>query len=365
MNGRRLWIAGICALTAMVALDTIWLPVDDWDAVAIWYAKTRGLLEGRSLAQLPEPTYPFAGSAAWAAMLMLTGLEREPLARLVFPMLTMAWLASLPLMFPGLTRPRGTLTFSALLAIAVAAIDSKAVTSGYQDTVLCAMAGISAVLLTRVLLQDGPPSRHIVSLALVLAGTLGLIKNEGFVLAIVLVVPWMVLFVRTKGRSELSRAVSLPAASVFLVLVAFWPVATATVLSGLDHDRALGFEGASWGRLLDGIPRIPLIVDRLIHLSPSFGLTWAAAVAASVAGWKTAWTRPVLCWLWITAAVHTAWIVTPFMLTNADLTWHLDTALARLVSQHGFVWIMALAIGAVALTTPASGPLRQATEPRP
>src|SRR6266849_2701559 len=45
----RLWTALITVFAVCIALETIWLPVDAWDAVALWYERARGLTQWRPL----------------------------------------------------------------------------------------------------------------------------------------------------------------------------------------------------------------------------------------------------------------------------------------------------------------------------
>src|SRR5207248_3271849 len=135
---------------------------DGWDAVVIWYAKTRDILAWTPVGQLPYAAYPTLGPAMWALGLALGGLENEPVARLVFPAFWLAWAASLPLLVPGALQRRMTAT--ALFALVLATLDFQAATSGYQDLMIASVAGAAALLLGRRLLEPGGPARGDVTL---------------------------------------------------------------------------------------------------------------------------------------------------------------------------------------------------------
>lgn len=345
----RLWAVLIAVFGAGIAIATVWLPVDDWDAVAIWYAKTRALLLWRPLADLPLPTYPDLGPSAWALMLSLTGLGNEPIARLVFPAIGVAWLASLPLLFAGLIREWRPPLILALFVIAVATFDFQTATSGYQDPIVAAVAGIAAILLGNVLLREGEPRRGQVALAFFFAGSLGMIKAEGALLGIILVVSWSVVFAVTRGWRALRTAIPVATVAMYVGLVLLWPVTIG--LAGIDVSRMqrFTFEDHSARRFVDGLSRLPTIVRGFAGVSRTYSFVFLSAIVASIGAVRTAWARPILGWLWSIAAVHSAWIAGVFVLTNLDLDWHIRTALVRLVSQHAFVWVLALAVSAAAL----------------
>jgi hypothetical protein len=347
-----LWSAGMAILAVLVALNTVWLPVEEWDAVVIWYAKARHLLEWRPLAALADPTYPDLGPSAWSMLLLVSGLDNEPVARLVFPMLTIAWLSMLPRLAwrPARVRP---LTTAMLLAVAVGAIDIRTVTDGYQDAPLCALAGISAVLLGRALIDGERASRGAIAVALAVAGSMALLKREGALLAALLTIAWFGTFAWTHGVATLRARVPSWSVAALVMLAASWAIVEKTMI----HLPAFGvrsfeFEPVALGILWDRAGRIPAVLSAATTFYPTYRLTVMAAAAASAAAWTVRWTRPILVWLWAVAAAQFASLVPIFMLTNADLQWHLQTALLRLVSQQAFVWIIALALAVIALLEP-------------
>ena len=57
--------------------------VNAWDAVAIWYAKTRALLEWQPLSATPVPVYPELGPMGWSLLVAIAGTFAEPVGRLL------------------------------------------------------------------------------------------------------------------------------------------------------------------------------------------------------------------------------------------------------------------------------------------
>jgi hypothetical protein len=348
----RLWSALVAAFAVCIAIETVWLPVNDWDAVAIWYAKARALLLWHAPADLPMPTYPDLGPAAWALMLSLTGLGNEPIARLVFPAICVAWLASLPLLFEGRGREWRPSLVVGLFIIAVATFDFQTATSGYQDPLIAAVAGLAAILLGNALgivKQEDEPPRGRIALAFFFAGSLGMIKTEGAVLGVIMIGSWSIAFAVTRGWRALRAAVPVTTVLLYVALVLLWPVLM--VVGGIDvsHMQRYTFQDHSVRRFIGGVSRLPAIGRGFAQVSLTYSLVFLSAAVASVGALRSPWTRPILGWLWSIAALHSAWIAGVFILTNLDLEWHIRTALLRLVSQHAFVWVLALATSAVAL----------------
>ncbi|HEX9368030.1 MAG TPA: hypothetical protein VF921_15475 [Vicinamibacterales bacterium] len=346
----RLWTALVTVFALCMALETIWLPVDQWDAVALWYARARGLMQWRPLSDFALPAYPDVGPSAWALMLTLTGVGNEPIARLVFPAVCVAWVSSLPLLFEHRGRAWRRPAVVVLFLIAVATFDFEAATSGYQDPLVCAVAGIAAILLGRALLTGSePPRRGQVALGFFFAGSLGMIKLEGGFLGAVMIASWIVTFAATRGWRALRAAVSGGAIALYAGLALLWPIIARLAGIDLTHAQGLVFEEVSARRLVDGVRRLPEIARGFADVTPTYSLVFLSAIVASLGAWRARWTRPILSWLWAVAAVHTAWITSLFMLTNVDLAWHINTALLRLVSEHAFVWVLALAVSVVAV----------------
>jgi hypothetical protein len=141
----------------------------------------------------------------------------------------------------------------------------------------------------------------------------------------------------------------LPGLAVTGGLLALWPA-----LLLWHGNNVAEIQGDSF--TLDGLwdipahtDRLPLIAERFAgHLAGSKRLL-AAAACASAAAWWMGRLRPVLACLWLTAAGHAAFVGLVFLATRQDVRWHLDTAFERLMFQHQFAVIEALALSLLAL----------------
>jgi hypothetical protein len=174
-------------------------------------------------------------------------------------------------------------------------------------------------------------------------------KAEGLILGLVVVSSWIgTRLVLREG--EMRAPWALPGLLAFGIPACWWLLLAH--LAGIDAGsvQALTFEDVSASRFVGNLERLPTIGTALVSLSPRYTLLAAAAGVASAAAAVTAPPlRAVLAWLWTASALHLAWVVGVFVLTGADLAWHLDTALLRLVSQQSCLWVVALSVSAAAL----------------
>jgi len=326
-------------------------PVNAWDAVAIWYAKTRALLEWPPLSAMPVPVYPELGPMGWSLLLAIAGTVAEPVGRLLFLGLYLAWLASLPLWLPSPAPLRVRL---ALILAVAASVDLWRITNGYQDAVIMSVAGLSAGLLGRVILDVGAEplaapgdERFHAAVGLFFAGTLGFIKAEGAVLGAILVGGWLIAVATARGPGFLKPF--LPFFGLWLVLTAAWPLLL--VVKGVSLTTLPGaYRALSVGETLGRLSRLPFILYGFARMGPWYVLPVVAAALTSVAAWRRVpAVRPVLAWLWGCAVAHGVWIITLMLLTNVDFRWHIRTSLDRLEFQHSFIWPMATIVSAAAL----------------
>lgn len=326
-------------------------PVNAWDAVTIWYAKTRALLAWRPPSAMPVPAYPELGPMGWSLVLAIASPFAEPCGRLWFLGLYLAWLTSLSLWLPA----RPSLQSRVVLILAVLAqADLGSITNGYQDAVVMSVAGLSAALLgSELLVADEEKAcprggRSHVASGLFLAGILGTIKAEGAVLGAILVGGWLITVAIVRGRRAL--VTSLPYVGVWLAASLVWPLLL--VANGV---RPSAFQSGAYGmvsadEVLARLSRIPFILYGFLRMGPWYALPIVAAALAAGAAWRAVATvRPVIAWLWGCAVAHSLWIVTVFLVTNLDFHWHVRTALDRLAFQHSFVWPMVtiVSVGAV------------------
>jgi hypothetical protein len=330
-------------------------PVNAWDAVAIYYRKTRALLAWLPLSAMPTAVYPELGPMGWSLLLAIAGASAEPVGRLLFLGFYLAWLTTLPQWLPS---PAPLPTRLALILAVAAYVDLGKITNGYQDAVVMSVAGLSAGLLGRVL-AGGAVSpvaagdeRCPVAIGLFFAGALAAIKAEGMVLGAILVGGWLVAVGIVRGPQRLKPF--LPFVGLWLALTLLWPLLL--LVNGVSfatfHPGAYGI--LSLGESIRRLSRLPYIAYGFARLGPWYVLPIVAAALTSVAAWRCVPpVRPLLAWLWGCGVAHWLWIVTVFLLTNLDLRWHVRTSLDRLEFQHSFVWPMVTIISAAALSGPA------------
>jgi hypothetical protein len=341
VSGRDRLVAGLLlALIAAAALFTVAFPVDEFDAVAIWYSKTRALASWRPLPELPYPAYPDLGPTAWALLLRATGAEQA--GRLIFLALYAAWALSVSAL---LDRPLPRAAAWIVPMCVLATFDYRAVTSGYQDMPIAALAGLAAVLLGRSLTTG---DRTQAALGLFFAGVMGMVKLEGVFLGAILAASWMLASCFAPRQPSAVRRVGLLAA--FAAPAAVWPALVAFNRIPLESFQGMAFEGIRPSDLISRFGRLPQILAALVHLGPTYLCAVGATTCVAITAWRRRPpVRPLLEFLSLAVAVHTAWIVAVFMLTNDDLVWHLETALSRLVFQQTCLWTTALIVAGVTL----------------
>jgi hypothetical protein len=335
-------------------------PVNDWDAVAIWYAKTRALLEWQPLSATPFPVYPELGPMGWSLVLAIAGPFAEPVGRLLFLGLYLAWLTSLPLWLPA--RPPLRIRLALILAVA-AYVDFGKITNGYQDAVVMSVAGLSAMLLGRAIFDVGAEPRAApgderfhAAVGLFFAGALGAIKVEGTLLGAILVGGWLIAVAIVRGPRFLKPF--LPFVGLWIGLTAVWPLLLAVNGVSFSTFQPGAYATLSADEALGRLSRLPLIVYLFARMGPWYVLPIVAAALTSVAAWRRVpAVRPVVAWLWGCAVAHWLGIVTVFLLTNYDVDWHVRTALDRLEIQHAFIWPMVTIVSAAAVLRDADQPL--------
>jgi hypothetical protein len=323
---------------ALFALST---PVSAGDAVMAWYAKARALLDWPPLGQLPYAEYPDLGMMAWSLLLRVTGWAHEPAARLVFLAIYAAFALSLADM---LGKPLSPYAAWIVPLAVFATFDLRLITNGYQDATLGAIGGLSAILLGNHL-QTHDRGRAMIGLFF--AGTLGLVKLEGAVLGAVLVVAWII----AQRFCPLRSRWSLIGLLVYAALAMLWPVLSWTHRLPLEQGQYSAFEGVNILDIPSRLARLPDIARAFLDTGPRFLVPFGALLVLWVAAWqRSAAIRPLLAFLGLAAAGHAFSIVTVFLLTNLDVSWHLATAFDRLVLQQVVsIWTPAMIASAVGL----------------
>lgn len=238
----------------------------------------------------------------------------------------------------------GTLVALALLSIPDLAFGKAIIGTGYADFPLgvAYLGGVGALLACGV-----AANRHI---QWPLAGACGAVciwlKAEGLFLWLTLAV----IAVFVGGRRSLRNVltVCLPGLIVFVL----WKAA----IWGMDVPRAATFQKASPAALFHNVSRLGLIVEFMagrLFLMKDFSLTWWLTFLALAQLW---WRRaPAALPMTLAVLFPLGLYVGPYLFTNLDLRWHLETSCSRLLLQ--VVPAALFVIGAVA-GKPTVGPER-------
>jgi hypothetical protein len=347
-----LLIAVLAIPAASAVLRTVHDPVVDWDAFAIWFAKARALDAWVPVHEMPHRNYPELGPVLWMSAFKWMGPAQESIGRAIFPILYFVWAASLMDVFG---RPYSLSAAFAILLSAVLVLDVQAVTSGYQDAFVLVGAGFAASKLVRLLIaspreassllqhfNETAQRKELLRIGF-LTGVIGLIKQEGTVCSMLLTGSFLLVLLlstRPSAWTKLVRALR-PFFYTWLPTVAVWPAIL--VLHQVDV-RAIQGDGFTVSSILNAfqqVDRWPLISPYVTtYLESRLSLTIVCG-AGSVASFIVAPSsrRPIV-FLWTVFALHFAFVILVFFSTQADLSWHLETAFQRLVQQAGFALVL-------------------------
>lgn len=323
------------------ALITVARPVVESDAIAIWYPKVRAFLTWAPFDRWPVPFYPPLGAVLWGLPMFGGGPAFETIGRSIFTAMYVAWAAALRETCP---RPLSPIHAVTIGAVALAGFDYASITSGYQDPLLAAVAGIAGIFLACDLIDRRPGAA---TTGLSLCGTLGLIKGEGLVLGFIMAGSWLVFrFVTDRRAAPAGWSAPWNGIAVFVAGTALWPIIS----------RAYGVAGRpDWlpdslapSLLVNGLDRLPAILGRMLTLRPTYYLPVAAALAViALATRRATPARPALVWLLTVQLLYTAAAIGLFMVTTAPLDWHLNTLLWRVMGQQLMLWFLAIVIGII------------------
>jgi hypothetical protein len=355
-TGERLAVTLLIAVLAIPAASAVLRaahePVVDWDAFAIWFAKARAVDTWVPVDQMPYRNYPELGPVLWMSTFKWMGPDYESVGRAIFPLLYFAWMASLMDVFG---RPYSLSATFAILLSSLLVLDVRAVTSGYQDAFVLMGSGFAASRLVQLLiaspsgtnallqhLSEAPQRRELLRAGF-LTGVVGLIKQEGTVLSLILTGAFMLVLLlstRPSAWTKLPRAL-LPFLYAWLPTVTVWPAILA--LNQVDV-RAIQGDGFTAGSILNAFqevdkwPHIRPFVTA--HLESRLSLTIACGVGSVASFIVAPPSRRPIVFLWTIVGLHLAFVILVFFSTREDLSWHLRTAFERLAQQAGFALLL-------------------------
>lgn len=313
---------------AALPLAALRRPVIDWDARSIWSFHGRWFYAGGEYLRdaLDNPAFAFSHSdyppavpATIGVLWRLNGGIDPWIGQVAVGLLNFSAVSLIGLGFVRLGSNRNA-GFRSLIGI-LAALGSFGVatvygTNGYLD--LLWAAGIAAAV---TYLLVAPESRTNLVLGLVSLVVSGLVKNEGMVIGLFVLV-LAVFRHRARGRRLLPYSASAAA-------VLIWPLLARTY--GASSDLAEGFRQVLAGDINIG-PRFLPIAESVGR--QALPLLVAAAVCAIGGSLVLPGTRDRMSlgtglWSWCAIAGCAIFIVAAYVVTPNDLAWHLRTSVER------------------------------------
>jgi arylsulfatase A-like enzyme len=326
--------AGFALAVIALVLYARQLPHGTFDAWAIWTSRARLLHRGEDLAEIfavlrkAHPDYPLLVPGSVAAQFALAGSESPLLPQMTGALFMLAAAGGVVL---GVRRLSGSRIWAALAGALLLATPNYL----YWGSSQCADLPLACLLLLTVvalaaLLDDAPPWLG-AGTAGFLLGLLGWTKNEGMPLTLILLALFAAAALWT-GRRALVVPVLVGALPGWLGSLLFrWLWAPKTDLGYFADDLWLRLaEPGRWSTVGEAFA---LRLDPVRGFD-SWGLVWlAAGLALLVGGLRHRAPAPALRFArWVLLAVWLAWFGV-FVGTPLDLTWHLQTALDRLLLQ--------------------------------
>ncbi len=344
--GRRrppwlVWALGLCAALALIFVTLDFSaaseanPDGEWDAMAIWNARARFLasdaglwrravsseIGGRMIGS-SHPGYPLFLSA-FVAMQWKAAGGFDPAA----PVAASGLIALAVYLLLGgslAARRSAALGLLSVLVLAASEVFSSQTAAQYSD-LLQGLAFLAALALLD--LADEFPGPRLWMAAGLVAGLSAWIKNEGlpFAAAALLIAAWRfrkpalvwlacgatpgllataaLKLCFAQGREAIFPATMSEAAAKIAGAGRWWQ-------AGLGFGKAIFDAGAAWTH--------PVILMAILALALRF------APAAE---------RRRRAWLWIPVGVTAAAEYGTYLLTTADLDWHISTSVSRLLAQ--------------------------------
>lgn len=294
-------------------------PISQWDGFAIWLQKAKDFYYWVPLPALTFVHYPGLGSMLWSVVMTVFGFH-ESYGRFIYPVIYCMFLASVW----SVINVRKSAAVYAISVLGIAIIFLRpSIYSGYQDDFLAITVAVSALLYS--LYMSNPLKRHYYLLACFFAGSLGLIKNEGVLMGLIIFSTfWLMNANKMKWNGLL----------LFLGPLSFWSVAI--LLYGIDPRMVQGDQVNVW-TILEGykhVSRIPIIIpyiSQYIVATPWYSMI---SIASFLAMFYVPSVRKVIIYIWVIIGIHIISVFWIYMSTTAPLVWHLDTSFERLMDQH-------------------------------
>lgn len=341
------------------------LPVSGWDSWAIWFLKAKAFfIEGGVPAGFltdpsfgySHPDYPLMVPLAVSWIYMVIGGADDSIARLIYPLQYAALLAVFYHFVKTAVGARVGLLFTALLSLTpILVMHSSGLPvkvgglytgdyAGYADLALSAYFMGSGAFIY-LYLRDARPSQFLCAVLFLSIGAWT--KNEGLTFAMIgLLILW-IGSMRTGKRAGYLIAVSI---AIFALFVGPWAIFKAGIDIASEYAGRAG-QVASF----DAVSRLSTIFRYLARdlflLTGLFSFTWWLWLCGVILNIRGQFKGPILS-LNVLALGQLGVYVFVYMITPADLEWHLQTSLDRLSLQLLPLFMMASALNFSALFGP-------------
>ncbi len=352
--GRTIVLVAAAALTVAGLVQITMHPLTS-DALVIWLSKTKAIYAGLPYSLIAVRQYPSLVPTFEAFAMKLTGQYQPDYAAYLGPIAYFFWALSLL----SLTGRNPGWVLTAILSSVSILMFGKPVVDGYQDVYIMMVGGLAALVYVRYLEQLSQsrvrgatePPRLLFWLGASFSGMLGLIKSEGAVLGLILM--FCALLCIGAGARKLEARwwrKYLAPSMLGVVLLLIWPAIL--LVQGVDLSSIQGSNITTSTILAmpQHVAQLPMIWPYFAQYMQQTVLLLGAALVLSGAAWATVpQRRPALAYLWLAWCLHTVFVFSAFLASQASLEWHLSTAFERLSDQHAFVYPLALVVAAEAL----------------
>ena len=195
-------------------------PVNEWDAVFIWFNKAKSIYYGDLWHTIPFAEYPNSGPLVWAALMRLFG-QTEQIGRLIFPTIYVfcCWQFS----YVNYKSHVRLLYFLICWSVLSFYLFKNWTWNGYQDNFIACTAAMAVYLLIQCLNESDlagvsyktfisdrnfnniSSNRTFDSLAFLFCGMLYLIKNEGVALGSIICLTYFIYSNNKKIDKQFDR----------------------------------------------------------------------------------------------------------------------------------------------------------------
>ena len=332
-NPSWIWLLRIAAIIASLLLvlgfsNTFTSnPTGEWDASAIWNLRAEYLAGGPATWRYAvsnyanHPGYPLLVSGFIARTWIILGNTGDAVPAALSLIFSLATLGVLSAALASISEALGWL--AALVLLATQSFVAQSATQ-YSDVPVAFFVLAATAMLACAVARDWPPG--LLALAGIFAGFAAWTKNEGlpFAIAIAIVALW-------RARSGVK----------WLIAGAAVPILAALALKQfLAQGRESMFpqSAAQAGKMIVDPSRWAKIIASFAHNIWSLGTPWAHPILLlAILGFAFGF-LPRQSWKWWLALAPLALIAADFgiyLMSMADLDWHLGTSNSRLILQ---VW---------------------------